>query len=126
MALPSLYNPLGRPSGNGFFKIFVVFGIIVISGALLLFAFSNTVNNVSGRSHNIAQREADKYLRGANVDATAMCVGYDSDGDGYVSCPYITKDGATHPLECAGAMNFNTGCRPPKAVLTIPNGFPGR
>jgi hypothetical protein len=44
-----------------------------------------------------------------------VCADRDSDGDGYVSCA-LRVAGAEQPvqIECAGALNFASGCRIPK------------
>lgn len=117
------YDHLGRLRVGASAKaigLFILGALIVIG--LLVLIFGSMASNLSGRTQSLAQAEADKFLRG--VDAKAMCVGIDSDGDGYVSCPYVTKDGTTHPLECAGSMTINSGCRPPKAVFTQPQTAP--
>lgn len=117
MALPS-YDHLGRPqAGNVFIKFFIALGIIVVAGVLSVLFCGGMVNNVSGRAHDLAQAEAVKFLRTAGINGIVQCAGTDSDGDGYISCPYTTHDGTIHPLECAAAMTINTGCRPPKAVF---------
>lgn len=123
------YDPLGRARVGASLKNFGigVLGLAFIAGFLILL-LGSTVSNISGRTQQLAQDEADHYLRKTgladNQGATAICVGVDSDGDGYVSCPYVTKDGVTHPLECAGSMAINSGCRPPKAVFTQPQTYP--
>lgn len=119
------YHPTGRLNTNDTFKkIGVGFLVVFIVGIFLVIILGSAVSNVSGRTHDLAQAEADKYLNETHLaqgqGAVAICVNVDSDGDGYVSCPYVTKDGVTHPLECAGSMTINSGCRPPKAVFTQP------
>lgn len=118
MALPRhLYSPIG-PSSNGLFKFFVVLGIVVVLCLLAFVFLGRFANDVSGRTHDIAQAEADAYLKNFSINGVAQCVYSDSDGDGYVSCPYFIKGSdAPHPLECAGSMTINKGCRLPKAVF---------
>lgn len=124
-----MYDPTGRlRTGDTLKTIFGgAIGLIVIV-VILVLIFGSTASNLSGRTQRLAQGEADKYLEQTGLtksqDAKAVCVNVDSDGDGYVSCPYVTKDGVTHPLECAGSMTVNTGCRPPKAVFTQPVQYP--
>lgn len=117
------YNNLGRPQfGSSFLKFIVGAMVLGIPIAILVFLFGHAANNVTGRAHDLARAEAYKFLRNAGIDAQVQCAGIDSDGDGYISCPYYTRDGTLHPLECAGAMTMNSGCRPPKAVFTTPFG----
>lgn len=117
------YNNLGRPQfGSSIFKFFVMAMSIGIFCAIFIGLFWNTANNLTGRAHDLAQAEAYKFLHNAGIDAQVQCAGIDSDGDGYISCPYFTRDGTLHPLECAGAMTMNSSCRPPKAVFTTPIG----
>lgn len=119
------YDQLGRPRIGASIKTLGIGGCATafFLGVLFL-VFGMPVNDCTGRTHKLAQDEANSYLQktglAANQGAVAVCVYSDTDGDKYVSCPYTTKDGATHPLECAGALTFNKGCRPPKAVLTQP------
>ncbi len=103
--------------------------LAALGGLLVLAGISAPVlNDFFGRTHRLAQAEADAYLKETRLTqgqgAIAVCVNVDSDGDGYVSCPYVTKDGITYPLECAGSMTLNTGCRPPKAVFAQPQAHP--
>jgi hypothetical protein len=119
------YDHLGRPRIGAFFKnVGLAVTLLAIAVVFLLSVFGTCLSDVSGRTHALAQAGADGYLEKTNLassqGAVAACVNTDSDGDGYVSCPYVTKDGVTHPLECAGSMTINSGCRPPKAVLTQP------
>lgn len=99
------------------FKGIVVVGMLMIFGLFGVAMCGTTVNNVTGRSHDLAQSAAGKYLRETGIKGKASCVNTDSDGDGYLSCSYVTEDGNIHPLECAGAMTLNEGCRPPKAII---------
>ena len=74
------------------------------------------VGNWTGRSEKVARVEAERWARNVGVEPTGVsCSGYDSDGDGYVSCSvgYKIADGSlrTIPLECARAFTLNEGCR---------------
>ena len=123
------YDYLGRPKPSQYLlKLFVVCFILTVMGLMFFACFGRLIDNTSGRTHEAAQDEADRYLKTTHLaetqGAVAVCVDTDSDGDGYVSCPYVTKDGVTHPLECATglrtSMVINKGCRPPKAVMSQP------
>jgi len=46
-----------------------------------------------------------------------VCNTVDSDGDGYISCTYSVNNDL-HQIECAGAYNFQQGCRLPKVSFT--------
>lgn len=100
-------------SANALFTL----GIIGLIAIVILALFSSFFSNVSGHTRVTAQKQAEYFFQVAGIDAIAQCVNNDSDGDGYVSCPYTTKDGVTHPLECAGPITTNTGCRMPKQVF---------
>jgi len=125
------YDSLGRPQfGKSAFASLVIVFMIIVGVALIVGIIGSTCSNITERTHDLAQAEADKYLKTTglvdNQGAVAICVNIDSDNDGYVSCPYVTKDGITHPLECAGSMTINSGCRPPKAAFTQPVQFPAQ
>lgn len=67
-----------------------------------------------GLDHEKAAAEAQDFA--TNVlrfkQPFVTCQGYDSDGDGYVSCTVV--DGATNDreaIECYAAVSWNDGCR---------------
>lgn len=95
---------------------------MLVIGGLLALAFAGCLGckvaaDVSGHTNEVAQKEADAFIREMGIKGKARCADTDSDGDGYVSCPMVLSDGRVEPLECAGSFNWNTGCRPPKAVV---------
>jgi hypothetical protein len=118
MAIPGMYDPLGRRTGSGVLKVIVIFGIVIFG---IIMVFGGTASNVSGHSHDVAQKAANQFVSSI-PGAAAHCVQVDSDGDGYISCPYTTPDGNAHPLECAGGFNINNGCRIPKVIVGNPIG----
>ena len=77
--------------------------------------------DVSGHTHDVAQAEANRWIRMMGLTATAQCADRDTDHDGYVSCTLVVKDpdgrANVEPLECAGSYTINSGCRAPKAVV---------
>lgn len=92
----------------------VVISLIVVL-AMVAFAVVKCGANVSGASHQDAERSAREYAKALNIEYDGLvCAGIDSDGDGYVSCTISKKDGHLLGIECAGAMTINSGCRIPK------------
>lgn len=88
----------------------IVFGLFVV--IVLLFKCGA---DVSGASHQTAEKEARKYAEELSIHVQGVtCAGLDSDGDGYVSCTISTAEGKLIGVECAGAMTINSGCRIPK------------
>ena len=76
--------------------------------------------DLTGHTHDVAQKEADAWIKEMGLDAKASCADTDSDLDGYVSCTLVIrseKGPHIEPLECAGSMTINKGCRAPKAVI---------
>lgn len=67
-----------------------------------------------------AEAEARSYVRtmfpGAR-SARVVCMDFDTDGDGYVSCD-VALDGRPVALECAVRFASNSGCKLRGAVLT--------
>lgn len=68
-----------------------------------------------------AKKQAEVWARSMSLKTDSIeCVGYDSDGDGYVSCSisYKTETGVEIiPIECSAAFTINDGCRSPKASI---------
>jgi hypothetical protein len=96
-------------------KVFIAF--IGIALAFILTGLALKGAGVSIQD-GMAQKGADEFLLQMGMKGTAICAGYDSDGDGYVSCPYrVEGDNEIHALECAGSLTLNHGCRVPKATL---------
>jgi hypothetical protein len=107
----------GESSGNSWtIAIVVIFGLIF--GGVL---FAKCGSDLSGHTHDTAQKTADTWLRQMGIKGRAECAATDTDNDDYVSCTVVTTDasGATRiePLECAGSLTINSGCRAPKAVI---------
>lgn len=102
---------------KAFFVIFGfgVLGFIGVCGVMV----SHCGRNMSGEAQIKAQSEADKFLQQMGIKGKAICAGTDTDGDGYISCPYVVegKDGV-QPLECGSGFINSEGCRPPKAIFT--------
>lgn len=94
---------------------------LVVLGFIGVFLFAKCGADVSGHTRITAQTEANAWVRSMGLDAKATCADRDTDGDGYVSCTLVVTeaDGRKHiePLECAGALTINNGCRAPKAVI---------
>jgi hypothetical protein len=66
-----------------------------------------------------ATHEAQQWAAAMGYEPMGIvCADRDSDGDGYVSCA-LRVAGAEQPvqIECAGALNFASGCRIPKIRL---------
>lgn len=114
------YDSLGRLRFVGSFKSLIVAILVVVLGGMFVYFSCVSLSNWTGRSHDLAQKEADKFLRNSGLQPNAQCVGMDTDGDNYLSCPYVTPDGQIHPLECAGGGTRNTGCRIPKWAQPVP------
>ena len=87
--------------------------VVCTAGAVITVASCN----ITGVNHDSAQKNAETFLKEMGVEGVAVCAGVDSDGDGYVSCPYWIKGkDQILPLECA-TIGFNSGCRVPKMAL---------
>jgi len=95
--------------------VILIFGGVIVAGIL------HAGSDVSGRTREIAQDEADRWIVFAGLDAKAQCADRDTDGDGYVSCTLVVSDPdgrkRIEAIECAGALTINKGCRAPKAVI---------
>lgn len=88
----------------------------VVVGALV--GFGGCGRGCSGAAQADAQQEANSFLQQMNIKGKAICAKYDTDGDGYISCPYTVEGSADiHPLECASGLIYDEGCRPPKMVI---------
>jgi hypothetical protein len=73
---------------------------------------------------NVRSAESELKIWAGKLDieidgSHISCNSDDSDGDGYVSCSYKDKAGQVHQVECAGAFNFQHGCRVPKPNLKV-------
>lgn len=101
------------------YHLIIVAGVCVV-GAGLIFGVSNC-RNMTGTAQTAAQTEANRFLSEMGIKGRAVCSRADTDGDGYISCPYVLegKD-ELHPLECACGLIASEGCRPPKAIFTGP------
>jgi hypothetical protein len=98
------------------FKVFLwLFASFV--ALVLAFLGCRSVADISGHTHNVAQEQAEAFVKQMELTARPACAASDTDGDGYVSCPLVFPDGRMEPLECAGSFTINSGCRPPKAVI---------
>ena len=95
-------------------KIFVV-GLALTLGGSFIPYFAASVAGVNGEA---ARGEADTYGQGlcGSKFRMATCVDNDTDGDGYVSCTVMCENGPI-PIECAGKLTLNTGCRIQKARM---------
>jgi hypothetical protein len=80
----------------------------------------NTTNRTPRQVREYAENEAETYLRRLypNRRARVACTGYDSDGNGYVSCDCIVS-GRPIALEC-GVIDRNDGCKQKNGVQEIP------
>lgn len=92
--------------------------ILLTVGALFTLA---GCPNTTGAHKGVAEDEAKGWANELGLEYKSVsCVAKDTDGDGYVSCTFLMKDGVTtKAVECAGArstsnMIRNSGCRDPK------------
>lgn len=75
--------------------------------------------SVTKPDHEAAIKEFLQWSKQMDIDKKITgysCVDKDTDNDNYVSCTYVL-DGNQYPVECAGAWNFQHGCRIPKLKL---------
>ena len=101
-------------SNDDSFNTFIMILAFVVCGSLVC---CGLMADVSGHTREVAQQEADRFIREMGLKAKARCADTDSDRDGYVSCPMVFEDGRIEALECAGSFTVNSGCRPPKTVV---------
>jgi len=112
------------PKSFSVFPLFVIGGIVIIVGLVVVAGFSSCIGNVSGMNQTTAEQEARDYAGKMGLQVQGVdCARNDSDGDGYVSCSLSIKqpDGSLklQPIECAVKISTNSGCRIPK--MTTPN-----
>lgn len=81
---------------------------ILLAAIALLFVLASCV---AGEAPQSARSWLGRNYPG--VDFHVDCMTYDSDGDGYVSCTAVRKDGTGQPigLECGTGFACNSGCR---------------
>lgn len=85
--------------------------IIVAVGGVIGFSRCN------GADHKSAEKEFRSWAKSLDLQHDKVtCNGYDGDGDGYVSCTYVTS-GEVKSIECAGAWSLQHGCRAPKLLI---------
>lgn len=92
--------------------------MMILGGLMLLLivlvGVAKCTSGISGLDQSAAEKEAKLWANKMGmVDAAISCVKIDSDGDGYVSCTVLTKEGP-QAIECTGSLTFNSGCRTPK------------
>jgi type II secretory pathway pseudopilin PulG len=64
-----------------------------------------------------AEQNARQYAGELGVEVAGLsCTGVDTDGDGYVSCTIRGRDGSLTPIECAGRLTLNSGCRVARVI----------
>lgn len=98
--------------------LFFVIAIVTVGSIL-----TTCGRTLTGAAQEKAQKESVSFLKTLGVNGKASCALSDSDGDGYISCPYVVDgDSTIHPLECASGLIMAEGCRPPKAVFIGNNG----
>lgn len=95
-----------KKKGFTLIELLIVISIVGIIAALII--------TTCGSGSGSAQDEADSFIQRHNIDAQADCVGYDTDRDGYVSCPFVYSDGGIKGMECS---YWGNGCREPKASM---------
>lgn len=98
-------------------KVLVAVVALVFLGAIGGIV-ATSCRGLTGAAQDTAQKEADAFLANMGIRGKAICARSDTDGDGYISCPYTAegKEGI-QPLECASGLIMAEGCRPPKAVF---------
>lgn len=87
---------------------------------VLVIASCQAVGNYSGASKEAAVKEAKAYAAELDLkNPKVSCAGYDSDGDGYLSCTILSDGQEPLQAECAGSFQLTaSGCRLVKAKLT--------
>lgn len=99
----------------------IILAAVGVTVAGLIFGVSSC-RNMTGSAQTAAQTEANRFLAEMGIKGRAVCSRADTDGDGYISCPYVIEGKPElHPLECACGLIASEGCRPPKAIFTGPN-----
>ena len=82
-----------------------------------LFVAAAAVVALAACDSKALEGKAHEWARGmypAAKDVRASCVGYDSDGDGYVSCAVVIDERDPVALECSWFLN---SCRMLKAPM---------
>jgi hypothetical protein len=96
-------------------RLVVIF--FAIGTCILVFTYCGRTYD----SRETAEANAKRWLAEMHIEYKGVsCAKRDTDGDGYVSCTAsVEKSGAPHlmPLECAGNVSFNDGCRVPRRVM---------
>ncbi len=84
--------------------------MLVAVGSLMLVAFC-VFAVVSRKDDGSAAQNAALFAADMGIKEPRInCVGWDSDGDGYVSCTLSSGDRII-ALDCARSYSLNSGCR---------------
>ena len=88
--------------------------LVFVIGAITMVGVGTCARAV-GTDDGTAETEARAFAKQLGLTVRGVsCAGYDSDGDGYVSCTLSVTEGTESrvlAVECARAVSFNTGCR---------------
>lgn len=95
----------------------LIFLGVLLFGGIMCNSMKSSINPTTAEKEFIIwSKEFGLHIKHVN------CNSIDSDGDGYVSCSYSLKDSEEiHQVECAGAWNFQHGCRLPKVKVNVNN-----
>lgn len=98
---------------RGFTVVELLIVLVVVGAFFLAVIFGIRCIANPDRTIELARAWANSMgIRNARI----ACMKYDTDHDGYVSCTVMTESGPPIGIECASAINFNSGCRLQKVV----------
>lgn len=97
--------------------------MVVIACLFIVFLFGIVVTIHSYEAArdidpNHVKESVTLWMNGLGIEGKATCDGFDTDGDGYVSCAIRdAKIGRIIAVECTGVVTFEKVCRIPKSGM---------
>ena len=105
-------------------ELLIVVAIVAVLGLVVASACKGGVGRVVG-DKGAAQESLHEWADTLYGQGKwkGMCTEADTDGDGYVSCSIVVAGNVTPvPVECAGKLTLQKGCRTPKVVIPTAGG----
>lgn len=86
---------------------------VVVISSIVVSVGGSFFLTVTGANKAYAEEQLTEYVQGTSLTART-CLNLDTDGNKYISCDVMTKEGDLKTVECAAKWTFNEGCREPK------------